>query len=366
MRKSLLVLVVFMLATVATADVEVLNTGWGDLSITSCVQFRFTEVFPDDRDDDTDDVATGDLDFQRAFFDLKGSITEYWGFMLRVNVLGNADLNKYYGTFKPVDMFKLHFGRLQTPFSFETQIAGSKLDFVDNSLFAGLNPGIKDGAMAEVVVDGNEKGTFWLNLKLGLFDNDNGTSFGYQGGIDVENIIDYAAAVSSMPIPGLIFGGYFYMGNGYQFDDGAGNQDFFNTMAYGGGACYNPSFGEIDLKVGGEYAMGTHGFADMEATAFDGMEDVSWMGYYAKLLVGFNIGSDFLDRIEIGGRYEGMDLNTDEDAENDGQGRVYIGTNLYFSEAHYAKLQLNYIMDMPEHDDTAKEDQFVAQLQLMF
>lgn len=363
MRKSLLVLVVLMLATAATADVEILNTGWGDLSITSCVQFRFTEVFPDDRDDDTDDIATGDFDFRRVFFDLKGSITEYWDFLVRVDVLNANDLPKFYATFKPVDMFSLHFGRLQTPFSFETQVSGTALEFVETSLMSDINPGAKDGLMAELTLPGNQAGTFYLNLKLGLFDNDRGTGFGYQGGLNEESIIDYAASVASMPIPGLIFGGYFYMGNDYQYDDGT-DQDFFDTMAYGGGAFYNPSFGEIDLKVGGEYAMGTHGFADMENAAFDGMEDVSWMGYYGMLMVGFEIGSDFLDRIEIGGAYEGLDL--DADTDNDGQAALTIGTNLYFSEAHHAKLQLDYQMGMPEHEDTPKHDVFIAQLQLMF
>jgi len=392
MRKSLLVLVVLMLATVATADVEVLNTGWGDLSIASLVQFRFTETFNTawtlgDHDQDgstpntwaSEELATGDIDFRRAVVDLKGSITEYWAFLLSINVLGNADLNKYQATFKPVDILNIHFGRLQTPFSFETQVSGSKLAFVENSLMSALNPGIKDGAMVEVTVPGGEKGTFYLNLKLGAFDN-GGNSFGYLGGANDENIIDYAASVASMPIPGLVFGGYFYMGNGYQYEDPADptNTDFFNTMAYGGGAFYNPSFGDIDLKVGGEYAMGTHGFASMED--IDGVDDVSWMGYYGMLMVGFNIGSDFLDRIEIGGAYEGLDLNTADvkDAADElilnGQAAVTIGMNLYFSEDHHAKLQLDYQMGMPEdeHGDGngdgngEKNDAFIAQLQLMF
>lgn len=366
MRKYLAILILTLIATAIFADVELVETDWATVKIAGFVQFRFTQLFPEN------DSASGDFSFKRARLYVKGDVTDYWSFKLGTDFTntGNAagaDLLEFSGTFKPLDYIHFHLGRMKAPFSIEWLTSAATLPFTERAALANAAPHFRDGLMVEVKVEGDSADTHWLNLKLGLFDGDFGGAFGYTAGT-VAGTMDYAVYLDTVPIAGLKVGGYLYLGNDYTYsytdltdpDNPVVYTDTFNQLAYGGGVVYDHDY----FRVGGEYGMGTWNLSEVDDPNIPDLDDATWSSYNIGALGKLQVGGDLLNMVEIGARYDSYDPNSDTD--NDAVASVTGGVNLYFTESHWAKLQLDFTYGLPEDDAADNDMSLIAQLQLKF
>lgn len=373
MKKLLTILAVMMLATMAVASVTVFEGEQKDvdfkIKVGGYFQFRWEmdlnngEVWSDGDGEyvDNEAEAEGNLKVKRAKIDFKGNIGDYWSFKV-VDYVSKPMLEEMKLTFKPVDMFWIDFGLLKPAGSYLHMYSSSKQPFVDRPMHDDWMPSFSEGMVL------NFKYENYIHLGLGVWDNDNLEAFEtIGGGTNALSDLDLTVWANSKFMEGLNFGGFFYMGNDRSVD---GQDDqFFPVMAYGAHANYTWDY----IYVGAQYAGGSWNISETVDANGDTPEDweaddVSFMAISGDLLGRFEIGSDFLDLIEVGGRFEMIDANTDDDAENDSFNIITGGLNLYFTPDHFAKLQINYVHTLPEDEEEmgARDGMMKMQLQLKF
>ena len=375
MKKLLTILAVMMLATMAVASVTVFEGEQKDVDFKVKVggyfQFRWEmdlnngEVNIGDEDDpeyvDNEAEAEGNLKVKRAKVDFKGDIGDYWKFKV-VDYVSKPKLEEMKLTFMPVDMFWIDFGLLKPAGSYLHNYSSSKQPFVDRPMHDDWMPSFSEGMVL------NFKYENYIHLAIGVWDNDNLEALETTGGgVGALSDMDLTVWANSKFMEGLNFGGFFYMGNDRTLD---GYDLYIPVMGYGAHANYTWDY----IYVGAQFVMGSLGFSDPVDAAGesvdvgDDVNDVTPMAISGDLLGRFEIGSDFLDLIEVGGRFEMIDMNSDDDAEYDSFNIITGGLNLYFTPDHFAKLQINYVHTLPEDEENmgAQDGMMKMQLQLKF
>ncbi len=186
----------------------------------------------------------------------------------------------------------------------------------------------------------------YFDFNLGVFN-------GYPANnwTDNNDAKDALASVVAKPVEFFQILGYGWFGNMLMADDA----DLAKNR-YGGGAIIHYPFNEeMSIVFKGEYAMGV----DEQGT---GIDDVNSMGYYA------HVGFHFNPMVELVGRYEAFDPNTDGNVEYDSYTWITGGVNFRLVGDH-VKFSANYIMkgeEVPDGVDELDNDQFVFQTQLFF
>lgn len=401
MRKLSAVLLVLTFAGAALAGVTVFNEDPFKIQLGGYFQFRWDY---DLQTNVTDGNAFGELYFKRAKLEVKGDIGDYWSFKLIEQVKerghfeglsldtmdsdvdgdGNpdityvsgvtADTSKYlqweleelWLAFQPVDLFSLGFGLQKPAGSWTYMLSSSAQPFIDRPQHDAWSPDYQEGLLAGLHIAGPEKGIGYLDLSLGAWENDRA---GFGGGTGPGNNpdlsdINFSVFADSSFIKGIHLGGFLYMGNDQAlYTDGTGNQAYTTVTGYGAHANFTHDYFYAAVEyVGGSVGRSSSRYAD--GGSVDLGDDFSIMGLAADLLGRLPVGGDFLDLVEIGGRYDMND--SDDTVDNNGMNQLTLGANLYFTQDHYALLQLDYIMQMPENSNVDGNSWVKAQLQLKF
>jgi hypothetical protein len=397
-KNLLAVLLALAFAGAALAGVTVFDEDLFKIKLGGYFQFRWDYDLQTDVDNGN---AFGDVYFKRAKLEVSGDVGDYWSFKLVEQVKsrdhikgleitttdgpdidgdGNPDfvyisdfdvstsarlqweLEELYMSFKPVDLFSLHLG-LQKPAGSWTHVSSSSAQpFIDRPQHDAWSPDYQEGVVGEVMIAGEEKGIHYLDLKLGVWENDTAGWYGQKGPGNNPDLSDvnFSVFADSSFMPGIHLGGFLYMGNEQEFVDDA----FTNIMGYGAHANYTHDYFYAGVEyVGGSIPLDSDS-RDVAGDSIDVGNDFGVMGLAVDLLGRLPLGGDLLDLVELGGRYDMND--PDNGVDNDGNDRLTVGVNLFFTKDHYALLKLNYTRDMPEADDVDGNSWIRAELQLKF
>gem|GEM_PF-3010696 len=397
MRKLLAVLLVLTFAGAAPAGVTVFDDDFFKIKLGGYFQFRWDYDLQTNVDDGN---AFGELYFKRAKLEVKGDIGDYWSFKLVEQVKGRdhfrgltldttdydvdgdgnpdityvsgvtADTAKYLQweleelslTFKPVDLFSLGIGLQKPAGSWTYMLSASAQPFIDRPQHDAWSPDYQEGLLAGLHIAGPEKGTSYLDLGLGAWENDRAGWGGTTGpGNDPDlSDINFSAFADSSFAKGIHLGGFLYMGNDQQVVDDA----YTNLMGYGAHVNYTHDYFYAGLEyVGGSIPLDSDS-RDASGSSIDAGDDFGVMGLAVDLFGRLPVGGDFLDLVELGGRYDMND--PDDTVDSNGMNQLTLGANMFFTQDHYALLQLNYIMQMPENSNVDGNSWVKAQLQLKF
>ena len=78
-------------------------------------------------------AGTDGFDIRRARLDLKGALTNHWDYELYIEFAGSPQLLDAYTSYKFGDYLKFTVGQFKIPFSYESLVADSQLEFIDRS-----------------------------------------------------------------------------------------------------------------------------------------------------------------------------------------------------------------------------------------
>src|SRR6201996_3372888 len=154
----------------------------------------------------------------RARLDVKGDISDSWSYEVYTEFSGvNPKLLDAYTTYKIADFLKFTAGQFKVPFSIESLISDSQLEFIDrsqvvNALAGGSTDviGKQNGRDICIQVSGNfakVNNNYLFDYSLALL---NGA--GYDVTTDNNSHKDIAARLSVHPINNLVVSGDFYEG----------------------------------------------------------------------------------------------------------------------------------------------------------
>ncbi|MCX7021764.1 MAG: porin [bacterium] len=401
MRKLFAVLLILTFAGASLASVTVYDEDIFKIKLGGYAQFHWDY---DLQTNVTDGNAFGELYFKRAKLEVSGDIGDYWSFKLveavkdrthfnglsvdtadyDVDGDGNPDItyvsdvtastSKYlqweleelYLSFKPADIFNLHLGLQNPDGSWTNSLSSSAQPFIDRPQHDVWSSDYQEGIVGQVMIDGAEKDTRYLDLSLGVWENDRAGWGGGTGPGNNPNLsdINFSVFADSSFIKGIHLGGFLYLANDQAlYEDALGNDVYTGVTGYGAHVNYTHDY----FYAGLEYVGGSFGLSSSKDAAGDTVDlgdDFGVSGLAVDLLGRLPVGGDFLNLVELGGRYDMNDTNDTVDLN--GMDQLTIGANLYFTEDHYAMLQLNYIMQMPEDSDVDGNSLVKAQLQLKF
>jgi len=397
----LAVLLVLTFAGAALASVTVFDDDFFKVKLGGYFQFRWDYDLQSNVDDGN---PFGELYFKRAKLEVAANIGDYWSFKLveqvkerghfkglslvttdyDVNDDGTPDItyvsdvtastSKYlqweleelYLTFKPVDLFNLNLGLQKPAGSWTHMLSSSAQPFIDKPLHDAWSPDYQDGIVGQVKIDGAQKDTRYLDLSLGVWENDRPGWGGGTGPGNNPNLsdINFSVFADSSFIKGIHLGGFLYLANDQAlYTDALDNAVYTGVTGYGAHVNYTHDYFYAGVEyVGGSIARSSSKYAAGDAV--DLGDDFGVSGLAVDLLGRLPVGSDFLDLVELGGRYDMND--PDDSVDSDGMDQLTIGANLFFTKDHYAMLQLNYVMQMPEDSDSEGNSWIKAQLQLKF
>src|ERR1700753_3802943 len=141
----------------------------------------------------------------RARLDVKGDINDHWNYEVYTEFAGTTKLLDAYTTYKIADYIKISAGQYKVPFSLESLIADSQLEFIDRTQVVNALAGRSNDVI------GNQNGRdigAWINgtlVKLNnqyLFDYTLGiyNGAGYDVTADNNNHKDFAGRFGVHPI----------------------------------------------------------------------------------------------------------------------------------------------------------------------
>jgi phosphate-selective porin len=168
-------------------------------------------------------------DIRRAYLDLKGAISPYWGYRFMADFANSPKVVDVYVDYKLNDYFNFTLGQFALPFSLESNTSNIKYDLIDRSQvvealvnrskdiigrdtsakgnytnYNGRDIGIQvGGALLKV----NDRA--FVEYKLGLF---NGSGINQADKNESKDIVTH---VNINPISGLSFGVSYYNGVGF-------------------------------------------------------------------------------------------------------------------------------------------------------
>lgn len=282
----------------------------------------------------------------RARLDIKGDINDNWSYEVYTEFAGTTPkLLDAYTSYKIVDELKFTAGQFKVPFSLESLIADSQLDFIDRSqvvnALAGRSTDIignQNGRDIGLQASGNFvklNDHYLFDYAFGIF---NGA--GYDVTTDNNNHKDLAGRLGIHPIKNLTIAGDFYYGVD-PFIVGTA-KTATNNRRNRQGVDGRYVFGRLAVQA--EYDRGTD--ADIKR---DG-----WYGQATYFV--------WPKRVQLAAKYDTYDPNeiVTDVRTNDFTG----GVNYYFND--WARFTINYV---ERHETTAAQIQnnlFEAQLQLTF
>ena len=276
----------------------------------------------------------------RARLDVKGDINDNWNYEVYTEFAGTTKLLDAYTTYKIADYLKFTAGQFKVPFSLESLIADSQLDFIDRSqvvnALAGRATdviGNQNGRDIGIQVNGSFvkiDNRYLFDYTFGVF---NGA--GYDVTTDNNNRKDIAGRLSVHPVNNLTVSADFYNGVGF-YGTPAKNE---KRNREGIDARY--VIGALALQA--EYDKGTDGIIKRD-------------GFYGQ-------ATYFIlkNKLQLTGKFDTYDPN---DAIANVRTNYYTGgLNYFFND--WARLTVNYI-DRHEEVTQVKNNIFEAQLQLTF
>jgi phosphate-selective porin OprO/OprP len=276
----------------------------------------------------------------RARLDVKGDINDNWNYEVYTEFAGTTKLLDAYTTYKIADFLKFTAGQFKVPFSLESLIADSQLDFIDRSqvvnALAGRSTdviGNQNGRDIGIQINGSFAKVddhYLFDYTLGVF---NGA--GYDVTTDNNNHKDIVGRFTVHPIKNLDISGDFY--------DGQGN---YGTPAKN----YLRNRGGFDARyiIGGlsliaEYDKGTDGIIKRDG----------WYGQAAYFVIP--------KRLQLAAKYDTYDPN---EVTANVRTEIYTGgINYYFN--NWARFTIDYL-DRREAVTQIPNNIFEAQLQLTF
>jgi phosphate-selective porin OprO/OprP len=277
----------------------------------------------------------------RARLDVKGDINDNWNYEVYTEFASTTKLLDAYTTYKIADYLKFTAGQFKVPFSIESLIQDSQLEFIDRSQV--------DNALAgrQTDVIGNQQGRdlgiqingsfakvddrYLFDYTLGVF---NGA--GYDVTTDNNSHKDIVGRLSVHPIKGLAVSADFY--------DGQGNYGTpaKNYLRNRGGFDARYVIGGLSLQA--EYDKGTDGTIKRDG----------WYGQAAYFVIP--------KKLQLAAKYDTYDPNKVIKTDRT---EIYTGGINYFFNS-WAKFTVDYL---DRHEETAtqiKNNIFEAQLQLTF
>jgi len=276
----------------------------------------------------------------RARLDVKGDIDDNWNYEVYTEFAGATKLLDAYTSYKIADFLKFTAGQFKVPFSLESLVQDSQLEFIDrsqvvNALAArstdvignqiGRDIGIQvNGSFAKV------DGRYLFDYTLGVF---NGA--GYDVTTDNNSHKDIAGRFSVHPVNNLVVSADFY--------DGQGNYGTpaKNYLRNRGGFDARYVIGGLTLTA--EYDKGTDGTIRRDG----------WYGQAAYFVIP--------KKLQLAAKYDTYDPNKIIATD-----RTWIytgGVNYFFNE--WARLTVNYL-DRSKEVTQISNNIFEAQLQLTF
>ena len=277
----------------------------------------------------------------RARLDVKGDINDNWNYEVYTEFAGTTKLLDAYTTYRITDYLKFTAGQFKVPYSLESLIADSQLEFIDRSQVVNALA----GRATDVI--GNQNGRD-IGIQInGSFAKINGQYFfdytfallngaGYDVTTDNNGHKDIAGRLSIHPLNNLTLSGDFYNGVG-NYGTPAKNQ---KRNRSGIDARYSIN----GLTLQAEYDNGTDGIIKRNG----------WYGQASYYIIP--------RYLQLAAKYDTYDPN--EVITN-------VRTNYYETAVNYffnpwAKLALNYVDRRETTVAQIKNNIFEAQLQLTF
>jgi phosphate-selective porin len=164
-------------------------------------------------------TAINSFDLHRARLDVKGDLTNQWSYEVYTEFAGTTKLLDAYTSYKIADFVKVTAGQFKVPFSMESLISDSQLEFIDRSqVVEALAGRSKDmiGNQNGRDIGAQVSGSFLKLNDLYLFDYTFGVfnGAGYDVTVDNNNHKDIAGRLGIHPLKGLDIGLDFYNGLG--------------------------------------------------------------------------------------------------------------------------------------------------------
>ncbi len=277
----------------------------------------------------------------RARLDVKGDIDDNWNYEVYTEFAGTTKLLDAYTTYKIADYLKFTAGQFKVPFSIESLISDSQLEFIDRTQVVNALAG------RQTDVIGNQQGRdlgiqingsfakvddhYLFDYTLGVF---NGA--GYDVTTDNNSHKDIVGRFTVHPVKNLAVSADFYDG---QSNYGTPAKNYLRNR---GGFDARYVVGGLSLQA--EYDKGTDGIIKRDG----------WYGQAAYFVIP--------KKLQLAARYDTYDPNkliaTDRT-------QIYTGGINYFFNS-WAKFTVDYL---DRHEETAtqiKNNILEAQLQLTF
>jgi phosphate-selective porin OprO and OprP len=285
------------------------------------------------------------FDLHRARLDAKGNITDQWSYEVYSEFAGSAKLIDAYTAYKFADYLKFTAGQFKLPFSAESLVSDSQLEFIDRS------QGVEALVSRSKDVIGNSNGRdlgvqvsgsfakvndhYLFDYAFGVF---NGA--GYNVTADNNNHKDISGRLVVHPIKDLEFGGSIYEGEDIPLATAkAPNPVTQARNRYGFDGRY--VIGALSLT--GEYIHGTDGSTHREGWFAEA-------GYYV------------IPQIQLVAKYDTYDPN--KVVTTDRSTIYYGGVNFVFNK--WTKLAVDYLYKHEETTTQLKNNVIEAQLQIAF
>jgi phosphate-selective porin len=282
------------------------------------------------------------FDLHRVRLDVRGDVTDKWSYDIYTEFSGpGVKLVDAWTSYKFGDFLKFQGGQFKIPFSLESLIADSQLEFIDRSqVVEALVSRSKDvignsnGRDIGIQVGGSfiKPGDFYLfDYSLGVF---NGA--GYDVTTDNNNHKDIGGRLSVHPIKNLSISANFYNGIGF-YGTPAKNQ-----TRNRGGVDARYVLGPLSLQA--EYDKGTDGTIKRD-------------GYYGQAAF-FVVPK----KLQLAAKYDNYDPNKLITTDRT---QIYTGgVNYFFSE--WTKITVDYLARHEEAATQIKNNILEVQLQLVF
>ncbi len=276
----------------------------------------------------------------RARIDVKGDINDNWNYEVYTEFAATTKLLDAYTTYRIADFLKITAGQFKVPYSLESLISDSQLDFIDRSQVVNALA----GRQTDVIGNQNGRdigaqisGSFVKIDKRYLFDYTLGVfnGAGYDVTTDNNGHKDIVGRLSVHPIENLVVSANFYDGQGYYGSPAK------NNVRNRGGVDARYVVGPLAFQA--EYDKGTDGTIKRD-------------GYYVQG-TWFVIGR----KLQLAAKYDTYDANKAIATD-----RTWIytgGVNYFFNK--WARLTLDYL-GRTEEVKQVPNNIFEAQLQLTF
>ncbi len=336
MRKVIGIGIVLFLLGAAAYGQEPLEVGYGTLKIGGILQAGSFYTF------DTTQAV-------QMTFQMKRARLLFWGdvvpdkvkYFVQTDAVGSPFLLDTKLRFFYIPHTEVTIGRFLPNFTHYMPRSTAMLDMINYPLL------VAKYAMWRQIGVQTTTTTDYLDVNLGIFNG-----YPKNAWSDDNDAKDFFGAAAIKPVPFAKLIGYGWLGTA-----GVGELD---KHRYGGGLILSKALSEqMAVTLKGEGVMG----------ADEAMVDstINSLGFYGHLGLKLNL-AEGMPAVEILGRYDSYDPNTDGDVEFDSETWITTGINLFLDGEH-AKISVNYVMKKEEVAEGVEEpdnDEVLGQVQVFF